>query len=150
MSDRSFAIVSLAALAGFALAGCAGRGADDWAAVRELTPSFLVGEDATDASLTADRHGRIALTWVTGDSAGQDLWIALSADSGTTFALPVRVNPRHGSVSSSAENRPIATLGPAGELLVAWSERRAESDSLADLVVRASPDGAARWGRWRW
>ena len=146
MSDRRFALVPLVAIAALALAGCAGRGASDWASVRELTPSFLIGELATDASLAADRHGHVALTWVTGDETGQDLWLALSADSGLTFAPPVRVNPRHGSVSSEAECRPIAALGPAGELLLAWSERRGDSASVADLVVRASADAGRTLG----
>lgn len=146
MNDRPFAIIPFVAVAALALSGCAGRGAGDWASVRELTPPFLVGERATDASLAADRHGHVALTWVTGDETGQDLWLALSADSGLTFAPPVRVNPRHGSVSSSAECRPIAALGPAGELLLAWSERRADSASVADLVVRASADAGRTFG----
>ncbi len=128
------------------LAGCAGRDARDWATVRDVTPPFLATRDATDASLAADRHGRVALTWVTRDSLGQDLWLALSADSGVTFSDPVRVNPRRGSVSSFAECRPIAAYGPAGELLVAWSERRRDAPLVADLVVRASGDGGRALG----
>lgn len=127
-------------------AGCGGRDAADWASVREMTPAFLVGEPARDPSLAADRHGRVALTWVSGDSLGQDLWLALSADSGTTFSPAIRVNPRHGSVASDAESRPIAVFGPAGELLVAWSERREDWPSVADLVVRASADGGHTLG----
>jgi len=111
-----------------------------------MTPAFLVGGSARDPSLAADRHGRVALTWVTGDSGGQDLWLSLSADSGSTFAPPVRVNSRHGSVASDAESRPITALGPAGELLVAWSERREGWPSVADLVVRASADGGRTLG----
>src|SRR5262245_57128858 len=111
-----------------------------------MTPAFLVGGSARDPSLAADRHGRVALTWVTGDSSGQDLWLSLSADSGSTFAPPVRVNSRHGSVASDAESRPITALGPAGELLVAWSERREGWPSVADLVVRASADGGRTLG----
>jgi len=146
LSERPPARVSLCAAALLVLAGCARREAEDWASVREMTPLFLTGENATDAALAADRHGRVALTWVTGDSTGQDLWLSLSADSGLTFEPPLRVNPRPGSVSSNAESRPIAALGEAGELLVAWSERRGDSDSVADLVVRASADGGRTLG----
>jgi hypothetical protein len=128
------------------VAGCAGRDARDWASVRELTPSFLVGEAASDLSLAADRHGRVALTWVSGDSTGQDLWLSLSADSGTTFAPALRVNSRPGSVAADAESRPSAAFGPAGELLVAWSEQREDWPSVADLVVRASADGGRTLG----
>lgn len=138
------------ALAGWApwallLAGCAGGGRD-WASVRELTPAFLSGQAATDASLAADRHGRVALTWVTGDSLGQDVWLALSADSGLTFADPVRLNPRSGSVASSPESRPVAVFGDAGELLIAWSQRREDSASVVDLVAQASADGGRTLG----
>ena len=146
MSERSFARVALCAALALPLAGCAGRGTGEWASVRELTPAFLATPNATDAALAADRHGHVALTWVTGDASGQDLWLALSADSGLTFAPPVRVNPRHGSVASHAESRPIAALGPGGELLVAWSERRGDSLAIADLVVRASADGGRTLG----
>lgn len=128
------------------LAGCAGRDPRDWATVQDVTPAFLVGGPATDASLATDAHGRVALTWVTRDSHGQDLWLSLSSDSGITFATPVRVNARRGSVSSFAECRPIATYGPAGELLVAWSERRRDAPLVADLVVRASGDGGRTLG----
>ena len=128
------------------LAGCAARDEGDWAALREVTPPSLATRTATHAALAADRHGRVALTWVTRDSLGQDLWLALSADSGLTFADPVRVNPRPGSVTSYAECRPIAAFGPAGELLVAWSERRGDSLLVADLAVRASSDGGRTLG----
>lgn len=146
MSERPLAIVTLVGFALLAVSGCASRGAGDWASVRELTPAFLIGENASDGSLAADRYGHVALTWVTGDASGQDLWLALSADSGLTFTPPVRVNPRHGSVYSRPECRPIAALGPAGELLMAWSERRADSTSVADLAIRASADGGRTLG----
>jgi hypothetical protein len=146
LSDRRFARVLFHAMVAALLAGCAGRDAGDWADVHEVTPAFLATQAAGDAALAADRRGRVALTWVTGDSLGQDLWLALSADSGLTFGTPVRVNPRRGSVSSHAECRPIAAYGSAGELLVAWSDRRGDSVRVADLAVRASSDGGRTLG----
>jgi hypothetical protein len=128
------------------LAGCSGRATRDWASVREMTPAFLIDQVAGDPALAADRHGRVGLTWVTRDSLGQDLWLALSADSGLTFAAPVRVNPRAGSVSSSAEGRPVAVFGPRGEMLVVWSERRASDSLVTDLVARGSGDGGRTLG----
>ena len=111
-----------------------------------MTPAFLADRDAIHPALATDRHGRVALTFVTGDERGQDLWLSLSADSGLTFAPPVRVNPRAGSVTSFAECRPIAVFGPAGELLVAWSQRRGDSLLVADLAVSASSDGGRTLG----
>ncbi len=146
MNDRRFDLLRFCAPVALLLAGCAGRDAGDWANVREVTPSILVTQAASDASLAADHRGRVALTWVTRDSLGQDLWLAISADSGLTFAAPVRVNPRGGSVSSYTECRPVAAFGEAGELLVAWSEQRGDSTRAADLVVRASGDGGRTLG----
>ncbi len=146
MSDRRFARSLLRAPFALLLAGCAGRDAGDWADVHEVTPTVLATQAASDAALAADHRGQVALTWVTSDSLGQDLWLALSADSGLTFGSPVRVNPRRGSVSSYAECRPLAAYGAAGELLVAWSDRRGDSVRDADLVVRASGDGGRTLG----
>jgi hypothetical protein len=114
--------------------------------VRELTPAFLIARAAGEPAIAADRHGRVALTWVTRDSVGQDLWLALSADSGLTFAPPVRVNALPGSVTAAAESRPVPVYGPDGELLVAWSERRGSDPMVADLVVRGSGDGGRTLG----
>jgi hypothetical protein len=145
LSRRFLALVrSIAAIA--LLAGCAGRDAGDWADVRDVTPSILAAQGATHAALAADRRGRVALTWVSRDAQGQDVWLALSSDSGVTFASPIRVNPRRGSVSSSAEGRPIAAYGAEGELLIAWSERRGDPLESTDLVVRASGDGGHTFG----
>ncbi|HYM81837.1 MAG TPA: sialidase family protein [Candidatus Limnocylindria bacterium] len=108
--------------------------------MREITPPFLVGRPARDPAIAADPHGRVALTFVTRDSAGADLWLALSTDSGATFSPPERVNPRPGSVASYPEGRPLAAFGPAGQLVVAWAERR-EGQGGVDLFVRASADG---------
>ncbi|MGH7731559.1 MAG: sialidase family protein [Candidatus Eiseniibacteriota bacterium] len=146
MSDRPFALVRLLAPIAALLGGCAGREAGDWAKLHEVTPAALVSQAASDAALAADHRGRVALTWVTGDSLRQDLWLALSADSGLTFAAPVRVNQRRGRVSSWAECRPTAVFGAGGELLIAWSERRGSSPRDADLVVRASGDGGRTLG----
>lgn len=128
------------------LAGCGGRDSGDWADVREVTPSILAAQSATDAALAADRRGRVALTWVSRDSLGEDLWLALSADSGVTFASPIRVNPARGSVASSPEGRPVAAYGAEGELLVVWSERRGDPLGSTDVVVRASGDGGHTFG----
>jgi hypothetical protein len=142
---RCASLLTCAALA-ILLAGCGRRDARDWASVREVTPAFLIARTVGEPALAADRHGHVALTWVGRDSLGQDLWLALSADSGLTFAEPVRVNPRPGSVSSSAESRPLPVYGPGGELVVAWSERRGSDPLVADLVARASGDGGRTLG----
>jgi hypothetical protein len=129
------------------VSGCASKhDPADWVSVREITPAFLVTLSAMDPAIAADDRGRVALTFVTRDSSGRDLWLSISRDSGLTFARPVRANLRRGSVSSYPEGRPIAVFGPGGALAVAWTERRADSTRAVDLVVRASGDGGVTLG----
>jgi len=108
--------------------------------VREITPRFLLGRAARDPALAADGRGRIALTWVTRDTAGADVWLAVSRDSGATFAEPVRLNAAPGAVVSFPEGRPMPALGPAGALAVVWCEKRGDSTGAVDVRLRASAD----------
>jgi hypothetical protein len=128
------AILALAVLA----AGCAPR--PEWAALRETTPEFLLAREASLPAIAAEgRH--VALTWVTSNAMGKDLWLALSSDGGETFAAPVRVNDNAGAVWADEEGRPVPHALGGGRWLVAWSERRALEPEAIDLVVRSSlPD----------
>jgi hypothetical protein len=142
------AAVIATAIALAMIGGCASpsRSPEDWLAIREVTPEFLLHDAAYDPALAADDHGRVALTYVTRDSAGKNLWLALSRDSGVTFSAPVRINLRDGGVRSFPENRPLAAFGPRGELAVAWSEQNGDSATETDLIVRASRDAGASLG----
>lgn len=114
-----------------------------WAGVREITPPALAGVAAWDANLAVGPRGQVALTWVTRDSAGAGVWLAVSADSGTRFGEPRRLDEPPGRVSSYPESRPVAAFGPAGQLVVAWAQRREGGGWADDLVARASADGGA-------
>jgi hypothetical protein len=139
-----------AAAPGLALAllaaGCGPSPPAEWAAVREVTPEFLLTEDASEPALAADEHGRVALTWVTRDSSGMDLWLSISTDAGGTFSPPLKVNESAGGVTSFPENRPLAVFGAEGRLAVTWCERRADMPEASDVLVRASGDGGATLG----
>jgi hypothetical protein len=129
------------------IAGCGGpREAPEWASVRELTPGFLLGLEARDPAVAADGHGRVAITYVTRDSTGRDLWLTVSSDSGATFSPPVRVNRTPGHVASFPEGRPLPVFGPGGALALAWAERRADTSRAVDVLVRVSGDGGASLG----
>jgi hypothetical protein len=133
----------LALLLALVTVGCGTRrpaAVPEWASVRELTPTFLAQLPARDPALATDGFGRVALTYVTRDSNGADLWLALSSDSGSTFGEPRRVNERRGSVGSYPEGRPLPVFGPSGQLVVVWAEKR-ELGGGVDVVVRASGDG---------
>src|SRR5215831_13803452 len=80
-------------------AGCASAPPPEWAGVREVTPDFLLAKDASQPALAADEHGRVALTWVTRDSSGSDLWLSISSDAGATFSPPLKVNEHAGGVA---------------------------------------------------
>lgn len=136
---RAFGLAG-AALACVAAAGCAPS--RDWAMIEDRTPLFLAGLEARDPAIAADADGRVALTFVTKDSTGTDLWLAISSDRGARFSEPVRVNPQAGGVSSFWEGRPLAAFGPGGRLIVAWSERRLTGHGV-DLLTRSSLDGGA-------
>ena len=126
--------------------GCGSSPPPEWAAVREVTPDFLLAQDASQPALAADEHGRVALTWVTRDTSGSDLWLSISTDAGATFSPPLKVNERPGGVASFPENRPLAVFGAGGRLAVAWCERRAGLPEATDVLVRASGDGGVTLG----
>ena len=139
---------ALALLPGF-LAGCAPRpSGTPWARVREATPAFLLAATAADPSLAVDRGGRAALTWVTRDSAGAgDAWLSVSADSGSHWSKPSRLNPLPGTVSSYPESRPVAAWGRDGLLVTAWASKRSLHQGTGDdLAARVSVDGGRSWG----
>jgi hypothetical protein len=145
MHVRRIAIAVIAALA-CAAACTPAPHAPRWADVLEATPPFLANTPAFDPSLEAAPGGRVALTWVTRDTSGADLWIAFSADSGGHFTPPARINLRHGRVSSYPESRPVAVLSPNGRVVVAWAAARDSGRFADDIVSRASEDGGATFG----
>lgn len=131
-----------------ATTGCSttSRGGDELT-VREITPHFLLALDAHDPAVTADAHGRVAITWISQTPGGKDVWLAVSRDGGETFAAPSRINVATGRAVSFGEGRPATVIGPDGTIAVAWSEQRADTSHAVDLVVRSSPDLGATFGR---
>jgi hypothetical protein len=139
---RRFALATLA-LAALAASCTPALGPGEWAFVREITPGSLRDVAAWDANLAVGPRGRVALTWVTRDSAGASVWVAVSSDSGERFGEPRRLDVPAGRVSSYPESRPVAAFGPTGVLLVSWATRRDSGQAADDLVTRASADGGA-------
>jgi hypothetical protein len=124
------------------LVSCApDRHAPEWALVHEITPDALVSVDGSDPSIAAAADGRVAITWVTRDSVGADVWFAISTDSGRHFSAAQKLDTRAGKVSSYTESRPLVVLGPAGHVTVAWASARDSGQYADDLVSRSSDDG---------
>lgn len=124
------------------LASCAPeRHASEWALVHEITPDALLPVEGSEPSIAAADDGRVALTWVTRDSLGADVWFAISADSGRHFSAAQRLDARAGKVSAYTESRPLVVLGPAGHVTVAWASARDAGEYADDLVSRSSDDG---------
>lgn len=75
----------------------------------------------------------VAVAWAAGDGTGADAAVAISRDRGRTFAHPVRVNDRPGTVRATPESGPRVAVGPvpAGGtdpvVVVAWVGREPES-----------------------
>jgi len=135
------------ALAAALLAGCApAPGLSPWASVREITPGPLADVVAFDPGLAVGPRGQVALTWVTRDTAGASVWLAISPDGGERFGAPRRLDEPAGRVTSYPESRPVAAFGPSGQLLVAWAQRREGGGYADDIVSRASADGGASFG----
>ena len=114
-----------------------------WASVRELTPALFADRPVFDPALAAGPGGRVALTFVTRDTAGADAWIVVSSDSGAHFSAPQRLNAAAGRVASFPESHPVAAFGPGGTLVVAWSAAHDSARANDDIVARASTDGGA-------
>lgn len=129
------------------LAACApAHRSAEWLAVREIAVAPLDRTDARDPSIAADTHGRVAVTWVTRDARGSDVWFAVSQDSGAHFSKPRRMNPTPGAVRSFSEGRPVVGFAPDGEVCVLWAERRDPSGAVTDLFARTSDDGGEHFG----
>ena len=145
MSARHAAAFVIAALAAVVACAPAPR-TPRWAVVIETTPALLAGAPGFDPSLAAAPGGRVAITWVTRDTSGADVWIAVSADSGLHFSAPARLNLRRGRVSSYPESRPVAAFGAGAHVVVAWAAERDSGRFADDIVSRASDDGGASFG----
>jgi hypothetical protein len=146
MHARRLAFAVTAVLAAVA-AGCTpSPGGARWAEVTEATPPFLAAEPAFDPALAAAPGGRVALTFVTRDTNGADVWVALSSDSGAHFAAAERINLRRGKVSSYPESRAVALLGEHGRIVIAWAAARDSGRFADDVVTRTSDDGGASFG----
>jgi hypothetical protein len=91
----------------------------------------------------------VALAWgATMDQSPATVHVAVSHDSGRTFAAPVRVSDNRSQANLAAEQPPRVTLVPrAGRepsIVVMWTSK---ADSGTRLIVARSEDGGRRFSR---
>ena len=81
----------------------------------------------TNGPSIAARGDRVAVAWFTGADATPSVWVALSADGGTTFGVAVRID------GGAPVGRVEATMLADGSAAVVWLERKGAS---AEVRVR--------------
>ena len=89
----------------------------------------------------------VAVAWGATGPGGADVYVAVSRDAGSTFADPVRVNPREGEARLGGELPPRVALVPGGTrgreaVAVLWTSR---GDTTAIRIAR-STDGGRTFG----
>ncbi len=128
-----------------------------------LTPAVKVGDyfmrwplrnTSGTPTLAADPGGgpfkdRLYVVWADERDGRSEIWLAYSANKGTTWSEPVQID--------DDENFPDGTPGPddfmptvavnrAGVVGVMWYDRRAHPDNLGwDVRFRTSLDGGETW-----
>jgi hypothetical protein len=112
-----------------------------------LTLAIAGRANATPTIAAAGRF--VAVAWSAAlPSGATDIFLAVSRDGGTSFAVPVRVNDKDGDARVNGEQPPRVTLGRAGtaapEITVVWPTKGA---SGTRLIYARSDDGGQSFGR---
>jgi len=87
-------------------------------------------------------YGRIVLTYMRVDFAtgtNGRILVSTSSDDGQTYSTPVRINNRNAN-GNLMGYFPKATIGPAGEIFVAWVDVE-----MLQVMFDRSLDGGATW-----
>jgi len=105
-----------------------------WDASRVL---ILQGGEALDKPWLAcdPATGRLALTFMNwSQNQGQ---LVVSDDRGESWSAPLPI------FESARSNGIVSAIGPAGDIVVVWTDRMGEPSSI--ILSRASADGGASW-----
>src|SRR3989338_3852977 len=93
----------------------------------------------SNASAIIDDEGRIYIGWVKEEGKKNSIYIASSSDNGKTFSEKVRVNA-DADMPSGINHAPTMALGIKGELYVAWTVSRTDSEFSSDIKFSRSLD----------
>jgi hypothetical protein len=90
----------------------------------------------------ASDGSRVAVAWGVRDPQGRaDVYVAMSADAGQTFATPVRVSDEKGTARLGGELPPRVTID-GSRVAVLWTSR----DEGTRVVIAKSDDGGRTFG----
>jgi hypothetical protein len=135
----------VAVLATAVVAGCSRGGP---ITMREL-PRVAGAPQATDPAIAVDPdRGDLLLAWLAGDSTEWRLYVARSADGGTSWSGPVAVTPRGESIHPHAESSPRLVAASGGRIAVAWTTSReipGREWPASEVRFSRSLDGGFRW-----
>lgn len=112
-------------------------------------PVTLSVAGRTNANVSLAASGPlVAAVWAASvPTGGTDIYAAVSRDSGSTFAPPVRVNVKIGDAHVNGEQPPrVAILGrssPSAEIVVVWTST---NTSGGTIVSARSNDGGRTFG----
>ena len=117
------------------------------ALVTTSTPVGVEGRANAEPSIAA-RGDVVAVVWAATKNGATDVFSAVSADSGRTFAAPVRVNDTPGEANVSGEQAPrvqiVARAGEPSSIVVVWT---AKGGSGTRLLSSESADGGRTFSR---
>src|SRR4051794_9796938 len=103
----------------------------------------------TSANVSLAAEGRtVVATWSASTPKGEtDIYASVSADGGTTFGAPVRVNSAPGTAKVNGEQAPRVTLAPASSaaprIVIVWV---GASKTGTALFSARSDDGGKTFG----
>ncbi len=97
---------------------------------------------AADAS-GGEYNGRVYVCWSDSRNDNEDIFLAYSVDTGSTWTPPIRINQDE---TEADQFLPWLSVDPiSGNLHVVYYDRRAHEDDHTDVYVATSIDGGNTW-----
>jgi hypothetical protein len=107
----------------------------------KMLKSLAAARIVMDTARASRYRGRLYVSYLTAYDGRLQVMVVASADSGRTWAAPVRVNDDTGA---SNHSNPQIAVNDRGVVAVTWNDRRADPDDLCfRATVSASVDGGA-------
>lgn len=125
-----------------------GAAGDSWSAPVEVTPSFIAGESAEQASVDVNvATGRLSVTWVQRGGASPRILYSHSDDLGQTWsaATVLAQAPAGGDLDGPSARVLPGTTDVDSTVYAVWRSIE-PGTSLRNIGCRRSTDGGLTWG----